>query len=96
MIVMDMLLFMWVIDVMLDWLFWVKYKVIDLVKFINEGDMGLVVYVGDVFIISLLIEDVIMLIVLFFSLSLEIMFILGSELILGLKVVVNLLESVGY
>lgn len=54
-IVIDMLFLMCVIDMMLDRLICVKYKVIDLVNVIGEGEMGLVVYVGDVFVISFLI-----------------------------------------
>lgn len=53
-----MLLFMCVIDVIFDCMICVKYKVIDFVNYIGEGEMGFVVYVGDVFVISFLMKDV--------------------------------------
>ena len=95
-IVMDMSLSMRSTDVTPDRLSRAKYKAIDLVKLINEGDMGLVAYAGDAFTISPLTEDATTLTALLPSLSPEIMPTSGSEPILGLKAAANLLESAGY
>lgn len=95
-IVMDMSLSMRATDVTPDRLSRAKYKAIDLVKLINEGDMGLVAYAGDAFTISPLTEDASTLTALLPSLSPEIMPTSGSEPVLGLKAAASLLESAGY
>ena len=56
-LVLDMSLSMRATDIAPDRLSRAKYKAIDLVNLIDEGDMGLVAYAGDAFVISPLTED---------------------------------------
>lgn len=73
-----------------------KYKAIDLINGIAEGDIGLVAYAGDAFTISPLSSDAQNLTTLLPSLTPEIMPVQGSEPFLGLKAAVELLKNAGY
>ncbi|NVK55925.1 MAG: VWA domain-containing protein [Alteromonadaceae bacterium] len=96
MIVMDMSLSMRATDVTPDRLSRAKYKAIDLVNLIDEGDMGLVAYAGDAFVISPLTQDASTLKALLPGLSPEIMPVAGSEPILGLRTAEELLNNAGF
>lgn len=95
-IVLDMSMSMRATDVTPDRLTRAKYKAIDLVKALNEGDIGLVAYAGDAFTISPLSSDINNLITLLPSLSPEIMPIAGSEPFLGLLEATELLTNAGF
>ncbi|MFT2091268.1 vWA domain-containing protein [Paraglaciecola sp. 2405UD69-4] len=73
-----------------------KYKAIDLVNAITEGETGLVAYAGDAFTISPLSSDAQNLTTLIPSLTPEIMPIAGSEPVLGIEAAIELLTSAGY
>ena len=73
-----------------------KYKAIDLVKKLTEGEIGLVAYAGDAFTISPLSSDGQNLTTLIPSLSPEIMPIPGSEPFLGLQTAIELLKNANY
>jgi Ca-activated chloride channel family protein len=95
-VVLDMSMSMRATDVTPDRLSRAKYKAIDLINAIGEGETGLVAYAGDAYTISPLSTDVQNLIALIPSLSPEIMPVQGSEPIIGLEAAVQLLESSGY
>lgn len=95
-VVMDMSLSMRATDLTPDRLSRAKYKAIDLVNLINEGDLGLVAYAGDAFIISPLTQDASTLKALLPSLSPEIMPVAGSDPLLGLKAAEELLNNAGF
>lgn len=63
-----------------------------MIEFFKEGDMVLVVYVGFVFIILLLINDVSMLVNFILSLSFDIMLSKGLNVIDGLEKVNELFK----
>jgi Ca-activated chloride channel family protein len=73
-----------------------KYKAIDLVNAIGEGEMGLVAYAGDAFVISPLTEDAGNITTLIPSLSPEIMPVPGSDPLLGIESASELLTNAGY
>jgi Ca-activated chloride channel homolog len=95
-VVLDMSMSMRATDITPDRLSRAKYKAIDLINAIGEGETGLVAYAGDAYTISPLSTDVQNLIALIPSLSPEIMPVPGSEPIIGLESAVQLLESSGY
>ncbi|MDC8831582.1 VWA domain-containing protein [Alteromonas gilva] len=95
-IVMDMSLSMRATDITPDRLSRAKYKAIDLVNLIDEGDMGLVAYAGDAFVISPLTQDASTLKALLPGLSPEIMPVAGSDPVLGLQAAEELLRSAGF
>jgi Ca-activated chloride channel family protein len=95
-VVLDMSLSMRATDVSPNRLTRAKYKAIDLVKAIAEGETGLVAYAGDAFTISPLSSDAQNLTTLIPSLSPEIMPVEGSEPYLGLASAINLLRNAGY
>ncbi|GAC08069.1 VWA domain-containing protein [Paraglaciecola chathamensis] len=95
-VVLDMSLSMRATDVSPNRLTRAKYKAIDLVKAIAEGETGLVAYAGDAFTISPLSSDAQNLTTLIPSLSPEIMPVEGSEPFLGLESAINLLHNAGY
>jgi Ca-activated chloride channel family protein len=95
-VVMDMSLSMRSTDIAPDRLTRAKFKAIDLVKHINEGEIGLVAYAGDAFTISPLTEDVNTLESLIPSLSPEIMPVQGSDPLLALQHANELLTQAGY
>jgi Ca-activated chloride channel family protein len=95
-VLLDMSLSMRANDVKPDRLSRAKYKAIDLVNEITEGETGLVVYAGDAFTISPLSSDAQNLTLLIPSLTPEIMPIAGSEPFLGIQAAITLLTNAGY
>ncbi|WP_346993551.1 VWA domain-containing protein [Alteromonas gracilis] len=95
-IVLDMSLSMRATDMTPDRLTRAKYKAIDLVNAIGEGEMGLVAYAGDAFVISPLTEDAGNITALLPSLSPEIMPVPGSDPLLGIESAASLLSNAGY
>ena len=95
-LVLDMSLSMRATDIAPDRLSRAKYKAIDLVNLIDEGDMGLVAYAGDAFVISPLTEDANTLNALLPGLSPEIMPVAGSDPVQGLRLAETLLTNAGF
>ncbi|GAB3032186.1 VWA domain-containing protein [Bowmanella dokdonensis] len=95
-VVMDMSLSMRATDLTPDRLTRARYKAMDLIEAIAEGETGLVAYAGDAFVISPLSTDGQTLASLVPSLSPEIMPVQGSEPELGLALAVELLANAGY
>ena len=95
-VLLDMSLSMRATDIKPDRLSRAKYKAIDLVNEITEGETGLVAYAGDAFTISPLSSDAQNLTLLIPSLSPEIMPIAGSEPFLGMQAAITLLTNAGY
>ena len=95
-IVMDMSLSMRATDITPDRLTRAKYKAIDLVNKIGEGEMGLVAYAGDAFVVSPLTHDAANITSLLPSLSPEIMPVPGSDPLLGIQTAAELLTNAGY
>jgi Ca-activated chloride channel family protein len=95
-LVMDMSLSMRATDVTPNRLMRANFKAIDLIKEINDGEVGLVAYAGDAFTISPLTEDISNLENLIPSLSPEIMPSSGSNPVAGLNQAIQLLDNAGY
>ena len=95
-VLMDMSMSMRATDIKPNRLTRAKYKAIDLVKKLTEGETGLVAYAGDAFTISPLSSDGQNLTALIPSLSPEIMPIPGSDPVLGLQTAFDLLKSANY
>lgn len=95
-VLLDMSMSMRATDVKPNRLERAKYKAIDLINNIGEGDIGLVAYAGDAFTISPLSSDAQNLTTLLPSLTPEIMPVQGSEPFLGLKAAAELLKNAGY
>jgi Ca-activated chloride channel family protein len=95
-VLIDMSLSMRATDVKPNRLTRAKYKAIDLVNTITEGETGLVAYAGDAFTISPLSSDAQNLTTLIPSLTPEIMPIAGSDPALGLHAAIELLTNAGY
>ncbi|QJR79870.1 VWA domain-containing protein [Alteromonas pelagimontana] len=95
-IVIDMSLSMRATDVAPDRLARAKYKAIDLINAVDEGEIGLIAYAGDAFAISPLTTDAATLTTLLPSLSPEIMPSPGSDPLLGLQTAADLLSNTGY
>ncbi|WP_416308217.1 vWA domain-containing protein [Neptunicella sp. SCSIO 80796] len=95
-VVLDMSLSMRATDIKPDRLTRAKYKAIDLVKKIAEGETGLIAYAGDAFTISPLSTDGQNLTALIPGLVPEIMPVRGSEPYLGLKAAADLLDNAGF
>ncbi|MGK0305470.1 MAG: Ca-activated chloride channel family protein [Gammaproteobacteria bacterium] len=95
-VLIDMSLSMRATDVKPDRLTRAKYKAIDLVNAITEGETGLVAYAGDAFTISPLSSDAQNLTTLIPSLTPEIMPVVGSDPALGLQAAIELLTNAGY
>ncbi|MFQ3234522.1 MAG: Ca-activated chloride channel family protein, partial [Paraglaciecola sp.] len=95
-VVIDMSLSMRATDVKPDRLTRARYKAIDLVNAIAEGETGLVAYAGDAFTISPLSSDAQNLTTLIPSLTPEIMPVAGSEPYLGIRAAIELLTNAGY
>jgi Ca-activated chloride channel homolog len=95
-VLMDMSMSMRATDIKPNRLTRAKYKAIDLVKKLTEGEIGLVAYAGDAFTISPLSTDGQNLTTLIPSLSPEIMPIPGSDPILGLQTAIDLLKNANY
>ena len=95
-VLMDMSMSMRATDIVPDRLTRAKFKAIDLVEAITEGETGLIAYSGDAFVISPLTSDSQNLVSLIPSLVPEIMPVPGSDAILGLEKASELLANAGY
>ena len=95
-VLIDMSLSMRATDVKPNRLTRARFKAIDLVNAITEGETGLVAYAGDAFTISPLSTDAQNLTTLIPSLTPEIMPIAGSDPALGLRAAIELLSNAGY
>ncbi|MEW9798132.1 vWA domain-containing protein [Alteromonas sp. CYL-A6] len=95
-VVIDMSLSMRATDVTPDRLTRAKYKAIDLVNQLGEGETGLIAYAGDAFVISPLTEDAATITALLPSLRPEIMPVAGSDPLLGIQSAAELLTNAGY
>ena len=95
-VLIDMSLSMRATDVKPNRLTRARFKAIDLVNAITEGETGLVAYAGDAFTISPLSSDAQNLTTLIPSLTPEIMPIAGSDPALGLQAAIALLINAGY
>ncbi len=95
-VLIDMSLSMRATDVTPDRLTRAKYKAIDLINTIDEGEMGLVAYAGDAFTISPLTSDAANITALLPSLSPEIMPVPGSDPYSGIQAAAELLSNAGY
>jgi Ca-activated chloride channel family protein len=95
-VLIDMSLSMRATDVKPNRLTRARFKAIDLVNAITEGETGLVAYAGDAFTISPLSSDAQNLTTLIPSLTPEIMPIAGSDPALGLQAAIELLNNAGY
>lgn len=73
-----------------------RFKAIDLVNEVKEGETGLVAYSGDAFVVSPLTDDINNLKTLIPVLSPEIMPTQGSSALTGLREAASLLENAGY
>lgn len=95
-LVLDMSLSMRATDIAPDRLTRARFKAIDLVNQLTDGEIGMVAYAGDAFIISPLTEDANNLVTLIPSVSPEIMPVPGSEPLRGFEVATQLLINAGY
>ena len=95
-IILDMSMSMRATDILPDRLSRAKFKVIDLLNSIEDGEVGLVVYAGDAFTISPLTSDVKNITSLIPSLRPEIMPISGSAPLYAMEQAEQLLTSAGY
>ncbi|UAA40104.1 VWA domain-containing protein [Paraneptunicella aestuarii] len=95
-VVMDMSMSMRATDITPNRLSRAKFKAIDLVKQAGEGEIGLIAYAGDAFVISPLSSDIQNLTALIPSLAPEIMPTPGSEPQYAMEEAIKLLDSAGY
>ncbi|WP_100641989.1 vWA domain-containing protein [Alteromonas facilis] len=95
-IVLDMSLSMRATDVIPDRLTRARFKAIDLVSQLGDGEVGMVAYAGDAFVISPLTEDANNLVAMIPSISPEIMPVPGSDPLRGFEVASELLANAGY
>ncbi len=95
-IVIDMSISMRATDTTPDRLSRAKFKAMDLVNQLTEGETGLVAYAGDAFTISPLSTDANNLLNMIPSLAPEIMPVSGDEPITGIELAQSLLTSAGY
>lgn len=73
-----------------------RFKAMDMLKSLQEGETGLVAYAGDAFVISPLTSDVQNLEALIPSLSPEIMPVQGSDAVFAIESTFELLKNAGY
>jgi len=95
-VILDMTLSMRATDTKPNRLSRAKFKAIDLIKQVGEGEIGLIAYAGDAFVISPLSSDVQNLTALIPSLSPEIMPTPGSEPLYAFEEAITLLTNSGY
>ena len=95
-LIMDMSYSMYATDVKPNRLTRARYKAIDLLKKINEGDVGLIAYAGDAFIISPLTQDIKNIELLLPSLSPDIMPIPGANALAALILADQTLKNSGH
>jgi len=95
-LIMDMSYSMYATDLMPNRLTRARYKAIDLLEQLTDGDVGLIAYAGDAFIISPLTQDVNNIKLLLPALSPDIMPELGSNPISALMLANKMLKNSGY
>ena len=95
-LIMDMSYSMYANDLKPNRLTRARYKAIDLLASINEGDIGLIAYAGDAFIISPLTKDIKNIELLLPSLTPEIMPVLGSNPLAALTLAHEMLINSGH
>ncbi len=95
-LIMDMSYSMYATDIVPNRLTRARYKAIDLLDSLNEGDIGLVAYAGDAFIISPLTEDINNIKLLLPSLTPDIMPELGSNPLAALIMADEMLKNSGH
>jgi Ca-activated chloride channel family protein len=95
-LIMDMSYSMYSTDLSPNRLTRSRYKAIDLLDNINEGEMGLIAYAGDAFIISPLTEDINNIKLLLPSLSPDLMPELGSDPMRALILADEMLKNAGH
>lgn len=95
-LIMDMSYSMFSTDVKPNRLTRARFKAIDLLNHINEGDMGLLAYAGDAFVISPLTQDVKNIELLLPSLSPDIMPVPGANALAALTLADKTLKNAGH
>lgn len=95
-LIMDMSYSMYATDVKPNRLTRARYKAVDLLKEINEGDIGLIAYAGDAFIISPLTQDIKNIELLLPSLSPDIMPVHGANALAALALADQTLKNAGH
>lgn len=95
-LVLDMSMSMRATDIQPDRLSRAKFKAIDLLNSLEDGEVGLVVYAGDAFTVSPLTSDVTNITALIPSLRPEIMPIPGSDPLIAIEEAERLLAAAGY
>lgn len=95
-LIMDMSYSMYATDLSPNRLTRARYKAIDLLDKLNEGEIGLVAYAGDAFTISPLTEDINNIKLLLPSLSPDLMPELGSNPLAALALANDMLKNAGH
>ncbi|GAA5138917.1 vWA domain-containing protein [Thalassotalea piscium] len=95
-LVMDMSYSMYATDIAPNRLTRARYKAIDLLERLNEGEIGLIAYAGDAFVISPLTEDINNINLLLPSLSPDLMPELGSNPYAALSLANEMLNNAGH
>ncbi|MCP4984833.1 MAG: VWA domain-containing protein [Colwellia sp.] len=95
-LIMDMSYSMYATDVKPNRLTRARYKATDLLTKINEGDVGLIAYAGDAFIISPLTQDINNIELLLPSLSPDIMPVHGANALAALTLADKTLKNAGH
>ena len=95
-LIMDMSYSMYATDLMPNRLTHTRFKANDLLDQLNDGDVGLIAYAGDAFVISPLTEDVNNIKLLLPALSPDIMPELGSNPISALMLADEMLKNAGH
>ena len=95
-VIMDMSYSMYATDVKPNRLTRARYKAIDLLDHINEGDVGLIAYAGDAFVISPLTQDINNIALLLPSLSPDIMPVVGANPFAALVLADKTLKNAGH
>ena len=93
---MDMSYSMYATDVKPNRITRARYKAVDLLAKINEGDIGLIAYAGDAFIISPLTQDIKNIELLLPSLSPDIMPVQGANAFAALNLADKTLKNAGH
>lgn len=95
-IIMDMSYSMYATDLTPNRLTRARYKAVDLLEQLNEGDIGLIAYAGDAFVISPLTQDINNIKLLLPSLSPDLMPVLGSNPLPALYLADEMLTNAGH